>query len=857
MYPNNYQGNNNNMTNYQNQNNNIYPNMYQNQNNYPMNNNFNNNNQYNNNQYNNNQYNNNQYNNNQYNNNQYNNNQYNNNQYNNNQYNNNQYNNNQYNNNQYNNNQYNNNYNQQFNPNQMDQGNNRNYIGRSLSDKPNNNNNFGPSLISKGENKNNSTNNINEDNKKETKPPKVKKFKVDYSKITSNPGHKELNNNNDNHDNNNNHDNNDSHDNQEDINNDEPEIDNETPIINQKMQELFSDQNLSNIKSEQDLLNFFTQKEKECTDFINKSFNENIAGLKSFMNKKIGEIFNDNLKINDISKDIMIKIEEINIDLISNEEEYFNKMKELFGDAKLPAFLIERDLQTIKGNSISQSRNLETTTIIGKIKNREFSHNKNLIEYFESFRDNKNTPLNNFMNIKFELLYLFICVNNRIFHKSYCREPFLTFFEANENILKEFFGNNIKYKDISNAFLKLKGNQAIIELEKNYQAVEKYIKGEDEIYNIISSFYYLLLYKFKDSKQPNLISISNILVNLVLTNFVIFLDERLKQKLNLTKSLFDSLKELYLYDIHDLISKGLCRNKNKLYDNKRLDELLSKDGIVKTKYEEVKKQFPQAGFFTIIKKNLDHKFNPELDLNDFEKNLKLIPVEKNIYSNTITIIIDGFSIEDRALLDEWKEFVNYFPKETMFYFFKCALDTKLNLLRDGSYKRLKYAKKDFKGVLKKTEILGSLLACILYSKEFFRGFQINLVGYSFGNLIIKQCLKDLYKINNQNNFVKIKNVIFIGAPINFHEKKLWKTIIESLILDRLINCFSQADEVLKNLFKINMGKKIALGNEFAEILNDNGDNIISNFNFTQNQFNQFNYKKGVVAESIFQKYKNI
>jgi hypothetical protein len=112
-------------------------------------------------------------------------------------------------------------------------------------------------------------------------------------------------------------------------------------------------------------------------------------------------------------------------------------------------------------------------------------------------------------------------------------------------------------------------------------------------------------------------------------------------------------------------------------------------------------------------------------------------------------------------------------------------------------------------------------------------------------------------MNNQNNFVKIKNVILIGAPVNFHEKKLWKTIIESLILDRLINCFSQADEVLKNLFTINMGKKIALGNEFAEILNDNGDNIISNFNFTQNQFNQFNYNKGVVAESIFPKYKNI
>ena len=750
-------------------------------------------------------------------------------------------NNNNFNNNYQNNNQ--NNYNQQF-----FRGNNNYYIGRSNSDKPNNNN-FGPSLTFTGGNTSNSTNDINKVEKNKDKPAKKNKFKIDYSAIKSSKTLENTNQNvnNDNHEETNN---NDEHEH-------EPEIDNETPIINQKLQELFSDQNLSNIKSEQDLLNFFTKKEKECTEFIDNRFNENIQGLKISMNKKIAEIFNDNLKINDISKDIMIKIEDVDIDKISSEKEYFDKMKELFGDAKLPVFLTERDLQKIKGNSISQARNLETTTIIGKIKNREFSHNKNLIELFESFRDNKSIPLNNFVNIKFEILYLFISVNNKIFHKSYCREPFLTFFEANEDILKEYFGNNIKYFDIANTFLKLQGNQVIVELEKNYEALEKQIKGEDQIYNLISSFYYLLLYKFKDSKQPNLKGISNILVNLTLTNFVIFLDERFKQKLNLTKNLFDALKELYLYNINDLISKKLCRKTNPLYDYELIDKLLSKDENVKSKYEELKKQFPQEGFFTIIKKNLDHKFNPEMDLNDFKKNLKLIPVEPNVYSNTVTIIIDGFSIEDHVLLDEWKEFLNYFPKETMFYFFKCALDSKNNLLRDGSYKRLKRAKNEFKEIQKKTKLLGSLLACILYSKGFFRGFHVNLVGYSFGNMIIKQCLKDLYEINNQNNFVKIKSVILIGATINFHEKKLWKTIIESLILDRLINCFSQADEVLKNLFSINMGKSIALGNDFATILDDNGENIISNFNFSENQFNQFNYKKGVIAESIFPKYKNI
>ena len=720
----------------------------------------------------------------------------------------------------------------QYASNPMPQANNNYFIGRSNSDKPNNIN-LGPSYTIKDGFNNNSSKNLNKVNKNENKPnTKKNKIKIDYGFLSS----KDLD--------------------KGGLNINKPEIDNENPLISQKLNELFCDQNLSNINSEQDLLNFFTEKEKECTEFIDNSFKENTQLLKLFMNKKISEIFNNNLKINVISKDILIKIEEVDISKFSNEKEYFDKMKELFGEAKLPLFLIKYDLLRIKSNNISQNRNLETTTIIGKIKNREFSH-KNLIEYYESFREGQSKPLSRFKSIKTEILYLFISVNCKIFQKSYCREPFLTFFEANENILKEYFGNNIKYCDIANTFLKLKEKQAINEIQKNFEVVEKDLKGEDDLYNIISSFYYLLLNKFKDTKQPKSMGISNILVNLTLTNFVIFLDQRLKQKLNLAKSQFDSLKELYLYDLIDLISKGLCRKTNNLYDYEKIDEALLKNESVNKKYEELKKQFPKPGVLTLVKKNLDHRFNQEMDLNDFEKNLKLIPVEKNIYSNTITIIVNGFSMSEDALLEEWKEFVNYFPKETMFYFFKSGLDTKLNLLSDGTYKKMKKAIKKFKEIQINTKLLGSLLALILYSKTFFRGFQINLVGYSFGNMIIKQCLIDLYKMNNQNNFIKIKNVIFIGAPINFDDDENWKSIIESLILDRLINCFSQADEVLANLFKINMGEKIALGNKFTEIFNDNGENIISNYNFTQNQFNQFNYEKGLIAESIFPIYKDI
>ena len=69
------------------------------------------------------------------------------------------------------------------------------------------------------------------------------------------------------------------------------------------------------------------------------------------------------------------------------------------------------------------------------------------------------------------------------------------------------------------------------EKEKNdlFIKIKNDIKtSSDKIFNIIASFYYLILYKFKDQKQfREYTNIGNVYLNLILKNFIIFMDQKL------------------------------------------------------------------------------------------------------------------------------------------------------------------------------------------------------------------------------------------------------------------------------------------------------------------------------------------
>ena len=696
-----------------------------------------------------------------------------------------------------------------------------------------NNNNIAYNVIN--QNKNNyNMNNINNNNM-------VNQFKINYA-FLKNKNTNQLDKNNLNLDNN------------------YKDFSNEIKLILEKTNKIFSQEKLSSLTTESDILSFFYEKEKECIDYIENSFG-GYEQLKDYMKKQIEKIFKKNPIINHhITNNIYLKLKEIPIEKLESEKEYYEKLELLFGGEKIPEFLIEKDLKNLRCILFYMNRKNETTIIINKTRNREFNQeNQRLFEFYERIRDNQIDALDG-INKKYELLYLFITINNQVFHKNYCGEVFFSFLQANEQLIKDNFGHNIEYEQIIDDFRAMNKDQENNKKENLFNLLDNDINGNiDKIYNIIASFYCLLLYEFKDVKLYNNISnIGNALINLLLKNFVIFLDKKYRYRLNLSKNLFEYLNDLYIFDVNFLVNKKFYPSMNKTYSFVDIDSILMNNNIIGDNYKNLKIKFSRNqnnidGVFTLIGKNIENFLDIGGELNKYENNIKLLPVDWNVYSNTITILVDALSIGDQNELVHWNNFINSFKKETMFYLFKWPGCSK-NILLFGP--RNEKENNIFISAKKRAKICGKMLAYILLSSEFFNNYQINLVGFSLGNHLIKHCLKELNKINNYNNFVKIKNVIFIGAATHIKNENIWKQFIEDIIVDRFINCYSKQDIALYMLYSFGL-INYPEGNKPLVINNDNGENLVINYDFTQNNYNYHSYKFEEVANRIFEYYKDI
>jgi hypothetical protein len=346
-----------------------------------------------------------------------------------------------------------------------------------------------------------------------------------------------------------------------------------------------------------------------------------------------------------------------------------------------------------------------------------------------------------------------------------------------------------------------------------------------------------------------------------LKNFVIFLDQKFRAKLKSNKNLFELLQELFIVDIDYLKGLRFYSSLNKEFSFQTIDSILIGDPIVGQNYGYLKQNFSKNqnnmdGFFTLIKKNFENMIGKSRDLTEYEKNIKLIPVDDTVYSNTVTILIDGFTTEDKNQVDQWKDLIHSFKKETMFFFFKWPSDSKDNILSHGLLKAIKNSPKYFKAATDRAKICGKMLAYILVSSKFFNNFQINLIGFSLGNHVIKHCIKELHKINTLNNFVNLKNVILIAAATHIRNIELWKRYTEEIIVDKFINCYSKKDKILSMAYYSCMMKN-PVGNDLLIINDNNGNNLVYNYDFTSNKFGHLSYKYDVLVQKVFPFYKDI
>ena len=624
----------------------------------------------------------------------------------------------------------------------------------------------------------------------------------------------------------------------------------EMSLISKNIEEIFTQEQLSTLKSEGDILNFFSKNEDE---FLSKSKNLD-PYLKYYFFMELEDIFKKNSLICNITKDIDNKKKGIATQAKS-EKEFIEKLTSTFPNVKIPKFLIYSDLKEVKYKSY--------------LTERKTKENNTLIEVYEKIAKNEINVLDGINNKK-ELLFLFIAVNNKTFHRIYFGDPYLSIFRFNEHSTKQYFGEEINYNEIHTKFSTMTEEQEKIETENLLKIIESEVNGNsDKLFNIIASFYYILYFQFKDPKKYNdLSNIGNSYINLIFKNFVIFLDSKFNTKMKLNKNLLELLNELYLLDINYLNSQDLISIENKSYLYLEIGKTLLSENSTKDIYISLDKEFLLLDDpIAIFKKNIEKHFEPD-KFEIYDENIQLIPLNKNVNSNTVTIIIDGFGDEvnkkdkdkkniiHQNRISQWKDLVDYFKNESNIYFFQWAVNSQESLFKKIEKKKI--SKGNVNDIINRAKLCGKLLAYILMSYQFFNNFQVSLIGFSFGNKVIKSCLKELDNINKNNKFFILKNVILIGAYNHMENKKIWKKYIEEIIVDRFINCYSTVDEVLK-LLSVVMKKKNALsaGNNALIINNNKGVNLVLNYDFTENKFDQLSYKFGLIIQKIFQNYRDI
>ena len=75
----------------------------------------------------------------------------------------------------------------------------------------------------------------------------------------------------------------------------------EESLVSKQLKEIILEEELSSLKNEKDILNYFSNKEKECTNWIFRKFGVN-KSLNEFFQTKLKDLFDNNSYISEITK---------------------------------------------------------------------------------------------------------------------------------------------------------------------------------------------------------------------------------------------------------------------------------------------------------------------------------------------------------------------------------------------------------------------------------------------------------------------------------------------------------------------------------------------------------------------------
>ena len=504
------------------------------------------------------------------------------------------------------------------------------------------------------------------------------------------------------------------------------------------------------------------QKEKQrflirLIDFCFREYFDNInSNMKNTIMEKLNEINNS---YNDI--------ENLNEEDLSDEE-YMKKIEKVFETTSVPYFLLRRGFKLRKN---LKDKLLEIKKLIKEENEYKTTKSNSIIKNITFFKEKNNEA------------FFFLFIN---FLK---QKKEIKMIRDNIKLLCEcFYINNSYYIKNIDELLNDNADYEII-----FVSIEDIINSKEKINEMLNSYYDLII-NIELFQNPNEVYLDFLLFIKEITskNYDILI-KLLSEKIN---NYFDDndIDNNNNYNKTDFNDNDDVKFKIKSYDFESIknkfdnlnDDNLKKDFEEIVKKEKAFEEGCKNELYEIILKIKDKfNFKDNSKWKTIEDRLKLVVNEKKRIKNysIVTIVISGLYSSFSDNEEDWKYFINKFENiyknnATYYYNWPSSYVNFLDLIFNRS---------DFNQTKTKAKYCGQILGLIIASNIFFPNCKINLIAFSLGNHVLKNCLKQLEKYDKLN---LINDIIFIAGATSLCEK--WENRFNK-VNGKIFNCYSSHD----------------------------------------------------------------
>ena len=400
---------------------------------------------------------------------------------------------------------------------------------------------------------------------------------------------------------------------------------------------------------------------------------------------------------------------------------------------------------------------------------------------------------------------------------------YINFFLSNKKTLKELFNISLNTNKLT-LLLELPKETINKKANELLQNLLGEIKERENFLHFLSSYLFLFSHSLCTKPSQKLLCLKAIIPCISYFKW------------------FDEIFQINIQDIvSSIISNFLPIDKSKLFMGNSIDIndfrnifFASTNSFFLQRAEKLIDKFlnkDSAPLFTFIALSIKDLFtSKESTTADL---IKLFPFCYCPSSDTVTILVSGFLSENCKHEEDWKNYIEFYGKENnTFYCFQWPSETpgstvfkSLNNLFELRFNNLGVV---FKNSKQNAKVSGNLLGLLLTEGLFFQSKQINLVGFSLGCHVVKNCIRELYQNGKTGDDKLLGDVKFFGGATCLENKQNWQKIFKETIGGSIYNFYSKEDDVLKKLFKLCIHKE-PIG--LKELLLENSYNVdLTNLN---------------------------